>query len=76
MARPLRLELAGGLYHVTSRGDRREIFGVKLYYFYPKYILINGDCVIVTSSPNNEVEVKSAKSGGWLEVETSPCGLF
>lgn len=28
MARPLRLEFAGGLYHVTSRGDRREdIFG-------------------------------------------------
>jgi len=24
MARPLRLELTGGLYHVTSRGDRRE----------------------------------------------------
>src|SRR5512137_282677 len=24
MARALRLELAGGLYHVTSRGDRRE----------------------------------------------------
>ena len=24
MARPLREELAGGLYHVTSRGDRRE----------------------------------------------------
>jgi REP element-mobilizing transposase RayT len=24
MARPLRVELAGGLYHVTSRGDRRE----------------------------------------------------
>ncbi len=24
MARPLRLELAGGIYHVTSRGDRRE----------------------------------------------------
>ena len=24
MARPLRLEIAGGLYHVTSRGDRRE----------------------------------------------------
>lgn len=24
MARPLRLELAGGLYDVTSRGDRRE----------------------------------------------------
>lgn len=24
MARPLRLELAGGLYHVTSRGDRGE----------------------------------------------------
>jgi putative transposase len=24
MARPLRLELAGLLYHVTSRGDRRE----------------------------------------------------
>jgi len=24
MARPLRLELAGGLYHVTSRGNRRE----------------------------------------------------
>ncbi len=24
MARPLRLEFAGGIYHVTSRGDRRE----------------------------------------------------
>ena len=24
MSRPLRLEIAGGLYHVTSRGDRRE----------------------------------------------------
>jgi REP element-mobilizing transposase RayT len=26
MASPLRIELAGGLYHVTSRGDRREAF--------------------------------------------------
>ena len=25
MARPLRIELAGGVYHVTSRGDRREM---------------------------------------------------
>jgi len=24
MSRPLRIELAGGHYHVTSRGDRRE----------------------------------------------------
>lgn len=24
MSRPLRIELAGVLYHVTSRGDRRE----------------------------------------------------
>jgi REP element-mobilizing transposase RayT len=24
MARPLRIELAGGIYHITSRGDRRE----------------------------------------------------
>ena len=24
MARPLRIELPGGLFHVTSRGDRRE----------------------------------------------------
>jgi hypothetical protein len=24
MFRPLRLELSGDLYHVTSRGDRRE----------------------------------------------------
>jgi len=24
MARPLRLEFAGGLYHVTSRGDGQE----------------------------------------------------
>ena len=24
MARPLRIELAGGVYHVTSCGDRRE----------------------------------------------------
>ena len=28
MARPLRIEVAGGVYHVTLRGDRREtIFG-------------------------------------------------
>jgi len=28
MARPLRIEFAGGLYHLTSRGDRREdIYG-------------------------------------------------
>jgi hypothetical protein len=26
MARPLRIELPGGLYHVTSRADRREDF--------------------------------------------------
>jgi hypothetical protein len=25
MARPLRLEFAGALYYVTSRGDRREM---------------------------------------------------
>jgi len=24
MARPLRIEVEGGMYHVTSRGDRRE----------------------------------------------------
>jgi len=24
MARPLRIEFAGALYHITSRGDRRE----------------------------------------------------
>jgi putative transposase len=24
MARPLRIELSGGLYHITARGDRRE----------------------------------------------------
>jgi hypothetical protein len=24
MARPLRIEFAGALYHVTSRGDRQE----------------------------------------------------
>jgi len=24
MARPLRIEFAGALYHVTARGDRRE----------------------------------------------------
>jgi putative transposase len=24
MARPLRIEFAGALYHLTSRGDRRE----------------------------------------------------
>ncbi len=24
MARPLRTELAGGVYHITSRGDRQE----------------------------------------------------
>ncbi|MDH3468325.1 MAG: hypothetical protein OES26_20875 [Gammaproteobacteria bacterium] len=24
MSRPLRLELAGGLFNITSRGDRRE----------------------------------------------------
>ena len=26
MARPLRIEYAGALYHVTARGDRRENF--------------------------------------------------
>ncbi len=26
MARPLRLEFAGALYHVTARGDRQEKF--------------------------------------------------
>jgi REP element-mobilizing transposase RayT len=25
MARPIRIEFAGALYHVTSRGDRREV---------------------------------------------------
>ena len=25
MARPLRIEFAGALYHITSRGDRREV---------------------------------------------------
>ncbi|MGQ0592592.1 MAG: transposase, partial [Gammaproteobacteria bacterium] len=25
MARPLRLEFAGALYHVTARGNRREM---------------------------------------------------
>jgi putative transposase len=25
MSRPLRIEFAGALYHVTSRGDRREV---------------------------------------------------
>jgi len=25
MARPLRIEYAGALYHITSRGDRREV---------------------------------------------------
>ncbi len=24
MSRPLRIELAGGIYHITSRGDRQE----------------------------------------------------
>jgi hypothetical protein len=24
MTRPLRIELSGGLYHITARGDRRE----------------------------------------------------
>jgi len=24
MARPLRIEFAGAIYHITSRGDRRE----------------------------------------------------
>jgi putative transposase len=26
MARPLRIEFPGAIYHVTSRGDRREAF--------------------------------------------------
>ncbi len=26
MSRPLRIEFAGALYHVTSRGERREAF--------------------------------------------------
>ncbi len=28
MARPLRIEFPGAIYHVTSRGDRREAISV------------------------------------------------
>ena len=32
MASPLRLEFAGALYHVTSRGDRRMFFAVAAHH--------------------------------------------
>ena len=40
------------------------------------FVLIKGDCVIVIDTPADPVDVRQAKSGGWLNVATSPCGLF
>ncbi|MBA3493734.1 MAG: hypothetical protein H0T87_06330 [Gammaproteobacteria bacterium] len=31
MARPLRIEYAGAVYHITSRGDRRELFDARAW---------------------------------------------
>jgi len=40
------------------------------------FLLNSNDCVIVISRPEDPVTPKQAKSGGWLQVSTTPCGLF
>lgn len=71
-----------GFYGEIKVGDKLRVSGDVNFRNGPNlkaprsFVLINGDCVIVTGSPNNEIEVKSAQSGGWLKVATSPCGLF
>lgn len=75
-------ETETGFYDEIKVGDKLRVSGDVNFRSGPSsrhprsFVLINGDCVIVTRPPNNESDVQQAKSGGWLEVATSPCGLF
>lgn len=75
-------ETETGYYDEINIGDKLRVSGDVNFRTGPgsnhprSFVLINGDCVIVTSNPKNKIEVETAQSGGWLEVATSPCGLF
>ncbi len=71
-----------GFYSEINIGDKLRVSGDINFRNGPtnsaprSFVLITGDCVIVTNEPAHKVEVQEAKSGGWLNVATSPCGLF
>lgn len=71
-----------GYYNEIEVGDKLRVVGNANFRSgkgssEPKtFVLVGGDCVIITSKPRDEYSVKKAKSGGWLKVATSPCGLF
>ena len=71
-----------GYYEEIQKGDKLRVSGDVNFRSGPgsehprSFVLINGDCVIVTETPYKKVDVRKAESGGWLEVATSPCGLF
>ncbi|WP_155730436.1 hypothetical protein [Pseudoalteromonas luteoviolacea] len=71
-----------GYYNEIEVGDKLRVVGNANFRSgkgsnEPKtFVLVDGDCVIITSKPREEYSVKNAKSGGWLKVATSPCGLF
>ncbi len=75
-------ETETGHYEEIEIGDKLRVSGNVNFRSgpgaeYPRsFVLITGDCVIVTRSPKNAVEVTDAESGGWVNVATSPCGLF
>jgi len=50
MARPLRLELAGALYHITSRGDRRHGLAGHLFQRRYKSILVQNEAYLLELS--------------------------
>jgi hypothetical protein len=75
-------ETPTGYYNEIEVGDKLRVAGDVNFRNGPSqeaprsFVLINGDCVIVTKKPERKVNVTTAKSGGWLQVATSPCGLF
>ena len=75
-------ETETGFYEEIKVGDKLRVSGDVNFRRGPSsdqprsFVLINGDCVIVTEQPRNKVDVQEAASGGWLKVATSPCGLF
>lgn len=40
------------------------------------FVLQTGECVVAIREPMTPVEVTPPKSGGWVRVATSACGLF
>ncbi len=75
-------ETETGFYDEIQIGDKLRVSGDVNFRSAPSldsprsFVLINGDCVIVTETPSKKVDVQHAESGGWLKVATSPCGLF